>query len=128
MNKFWFFILIILSGCYGNESYIDIDSQEIRSCNKKEIRTLYLHGVENDDYFKIKKKRGKKGNWAVCLTNLDDVYYVESMFDTLTTLDLQPNSVYLISNNTYGDAASPEIKIKTGLDGKIIESSVTICR
>jgi hypothetical protein len=122
-------LVTLLTSCYNNVIYFDMDKQLVRTCNSRSIRDLYIDTSDDKSLYNFIKIEGKEGTNSFSLTNLDKNYNLEVMGVKvpLERFVLKPNVTYTITNHTYGDTDESDIKIKTDEQGKVIEASRKSC-
>jgi hypothetical protein len=126
--RFWIFAFTAFISCHSNSIYFDIERQSIVRCNGT-LTNFYLKSKDPLETLHFRAISGKKSTDSFYLWRIDTNYRlrVNRQIDLNNNFKLHPNTEYLIMNDSNGDAASGEIIIKTGENGKVIYSSKTSC-
>ncbi len=125
-----FIFITVLSSCHDNKIFYDINEQKIKTCNGKAIKNLYIMNEKEKIFYHFFKLPDKRGTNSLSLIRLSSDYRLENLNEQVNLEDfkLRPRVEYTISNSTYGDAASSEIKVRTGNIAVINYASSKSCK
>lgn len=120
---------ILAISCHDNQIHFDLKDQSIKTCNGREIGTLYIQ-VDNGDLWEFRKESGQDGTNHFVLDSLNLSYQLikGTVQLPLDSFMLLPSHKYVITNHTYGDAADSEIQIVTDSSGKVGYAHPTTCK
>jgi hypothetical protein len=123
-------LLLILTSCFDNSIYFDINSQSVRSCNKKAFDRLYVISEDNKDFYYFTVRTGAEGTNNFNLRKPNRNYLLVERYSEINidSFELKPEKGYLVKNITFGDAATGQILIKTDKRGRVVYSNVTNCQ
>jgi hypothetical protein len=123
-------IVTLFSSCYNNNIYYDMKKQLVETCNGKPIRQLYIISQDNHIFYHFALINDQEGVNSFSLLNLNNQYSLEILNRKipLEGFKLIPGAEYKITNSSYGDAASSDIKIKVGERGEIAFANKTTCQ
>ena len=124
------YFLFILSSCSDNNIYFDINSQSVKSCNKKVIKKLYVTSENGQDFYYFLKLPKTEGTNSFSLIKKNHNYLLKDMYGEINidSFRLKSETTYKIENSTFGDAASSEVLVRTDKKGKIIYSNIVSCK
>lgn len=121
-------ILAVASySCTGNVIYFDMKDQTVKTCEKQRIVRLSIE-TDKEIYF-VSLKKGEKGVNSFSLAKIDDQYEIEYKWEIIknSSFKLEPNTEYIISHSSDGDAAEGRINIKTDSLGAVWYADRTDC-
>lgn len=125
------FIAVSVTSCFSNEMYLDVPTQEIRSCNPKGIRHMQ---IENDSTaevaFTFEWTQEKNAPATIRLSSVDQGYFVtdERMYRVDNkAVKLKPLTRYTLER-FGGDAGSYRMSVWTDKGGKVVKADPETCR
>ncbi len=123
------FLLPVLSSCNNNKIHYNIKEQMVKTCNRKPINNLYILNENEKIFFHFLKLPDKEGTNSFSLISLNNDYRLKNLNRPVKfeEFKLEPKTEYKISNSTFGDAASSEIKVRTGITAIIVYASSVSC-
>lgn len=126
---FLLFLLSVLSSCNNNKIHYNIKEQMVKTCNRKPINNLYILNENEKIFFHFLKLPDKEGTNSFSLISLNNDYRLKNLNRPVKfeEFKLKPKTEYKISNSTFGDAASSEIKVSTGITAIIVYASSVSC-
>jgi hypothetical protein len=122
--------LFILNSCSDNNIYFDINSQSVRSCNKKVIKKLHIISEDSKDFYYFSKLPKTEGTNSFSLIKKNHNYLLENMNGEISidSFRLKSETGYKIENSTFGDATPSEVLVRTDKNGKVIYSNIVSCK
>lgn len=123
------FFIVVLSSCYDNSIYFNLENQSIKTCNGRELVVFYLKKKDDPSFYFYTLKLNKKGTNEFFLKRKNENYILECNEKEMDMNDfkLSTNSKYEIVNHSSRDATDASIQIETDSCGDVIFSSVTSC-
>lgn len=123
------FLLPVLSSCNNNKIHYNIKEQMVKTCNRKPINNLYILNENEKIFFHFLKLPDKEGTNSFSLISLNNDYRLKNLNRPVKfeEFKLKPKTEYKISNSTFADAASSEIKVRTGITAIIVYASCVSC-
>lgn len=119
-------IACLLAACSGNSAYLDIDNEQLVSCESSVITYFLITDQKNDTWI-IEAKSKALADKVIDLKHLSKKYLVRDPLGVETSFTLEPNSKYTILHSSIGDADGFEIQFTTDNHGKINYSSAQSC-
>lgn len=116
----------LLCSCSGNDIYFDFKTQNIKSTDGENIHRLIIKKEHATSYVTVVKNMNERGADSINLFVPNGNYHIEIEIPFMSLkqslpITLSPNSTYIITNSSYGDAAPCSIKICTDSAGMFIE-------
>lgn len=123
-------ILLLLTSCYSNSIYFDLETQSVVRCNGT-IKRLYLKSKDDKDDFLFEVCPDKKGSQSFSLKELNKNYSIQVIRNgahlDLQHFKLRPEMEYEIENLSNGDAAGGGLSIRTDKNGLVVYADKTSC-
>jgi hypothetical protein len=123
------FFIVMLTSCYDNSIYFNLENQSIKTCNGRELVVFYLKKKDDPFLYFYNLKLDKVGTNEFSLKEINRNYILEYKGKSVDVGDfkLSPNSKYEIVNHSSRDATDASIQIETDSCGNVIFSNVTSC-
>jgi hypothetical protein len=121
-----FLVACLLAACSGNSVYLDIENEQLVSCESSTITYFLITDQKNDTWI-IEAKSKALADKVVDLKHFSKKYLVRDPLGKTATFTLKPNSEYMVLHSSIGDAAGFEIYFTTDQQGKINYSSAPSC-
>jgi len=129
LNKNWiiqFFFTCFLFGCSGNGIYYNDKEKAICSCSKKNIKRMIIENKTKKYSFTLIHSTSYNNNFFLLKPNKD--YEVEYRGCRENDFILEPNTRYLITNRSNGDAGPSVIIIDVDSLYNITDVKQTKCQ
>lgn len=123
------FFIVVLSSCYDNSIYFNLENQSVKTCNGRELVVFYLKKKDDPFLYFYNLKLDKEGPNEFSLKETNRNYILEYKGKSVDAEDskLSPNSKYEIVNHSSRDATDASMQIETDSCGNVIFSNVTSC-
>ena len=131
LNCTLFTVTLLLTSCYSNEIYFDMEKQSVVRCEDV-IKQLYISSKDGKDCLCFTVSPGKKGSKVFSLKELNTNYTID-VLNSSVPLDflhfkLRPETEYEIINHSNGDAAEGNLLIRTDKNGAVIYANKPSCQ
>lgn len=119
-------LFLLLVGCSDNSFYLDQDVGHLIPCGSNRISNLEIKDTLGNYYF-FDLVEGSEIN-SVSLHFPTEGFVVKNELSQTVDFILTPRMMYVITNDTHGDAAAETIEFTTDLMGRIDYVSKSSCR
>lgn len=117
-------IVVTLCSCSSNDIYYDFSTKSIKSTSGDIIHRLRIEHVQSSYCVMVVKDDNEKGADNINIRIPNKGYHIEDEARSKHSLPLtlSPNSTYIITNISYGDAGICRIKIRTDAASMFIKN------
>jgi len=123
-------MVFLLTSCYSNMIYFDMDSQSIVRCDGK-ISRLYIESEDGKELWHFSVLPKKEPSKFFSIREINKNYSVKILYSSghidLENFKLRPEIEYKVTNSSSYDAAAGELLLKTDSNGYVIYADRTSC-
>lgn len=132
LNLICLLLIVFLQSCFqSNSIYFNVELQEIKSCNNKGIKRIYIASDSTNENYRIEWKNDNQTPPTVIkLIPLTTGYIITSSWKNI---QITPSKFKLNSNRKYtiertqGDATPYKIEVFTNEEGNIYKTNKNQC-